>query len=45
MPLAFPAVTQPFLLNAAGSFASPSIVESGAHVVVAREELDTLARS
>ncbi len=29
MPLAFPAVTQPFLLNAAGSFANPSIVESG----------------
>ena len=29
MPEALPAVTQPFLLNAAGSFASPSIVESG----------------
>ena len=29
MPDALPAVTHPFLLNAAGSFASPSIVESG----------------
>ena len=29
MPDAFPAVTQPFLLKAAGSFASPSSVESG----------------
>ena len=29
MPCALPAVTQPFLLNAAGSFASPSIVVSG----------------
>ena len=45
MPLALPAVTQPFLLNAAGSFASPSIVVSGRMWSSCANELDALARS